>query len=201
MTAIDLSKRMIHELVSAAQNAGLSTTIKAQVADAAELIQWPGRYFHGILATGSVANILYDLGAFAVDAYHLLLPRGRMVVHMLAPGSSWERRARIRSEGREAAAEYFRHRHRTLAVSGKRLSLRVMPPSEAYPRYFESEFHLMRRYGLGFLFSERTMARLSPPARHFVGRLEARLGRLPPFRERSRYFVLDLEKRDHPGRY
>ncbi len=195
MTGIDVSARMIAELESEAERQGLRERMQLHVADVAELTNWPGNYFHGILSAFAGLNTVHDLRGFAADAARLLLPRGRMVVHMLTPGCLWERRQRSRQEGSTAAEEYFRRRMRTVVVANHPIRHRIVFPGEAYRRYFEPHFHLRRCYGLGFLLPRRTMGRLPAAVARLVGGSEAVLGSLDPFRSRSRYLVLELESR------
>ena len=70
---------------------------------------------------------------------------------------------------------------------------------EAYYRYFQPHFRLRRRYGLGFLLPKERMERLPAAAAREVGRVESWLGRLRPFLQRSRFFVLELEPRERSG--
>ena len=67
--------------------------------------------------------------------------------------------------------------------------------SLAYRRYFRPHFKLRRAYGLGFLLPEHRVETLSPRVAGWLGRLERRLGTIPPFVDLSRYYVLDLEPR------
>lgn len=195
MTGIDLSSRMVAELEAEGRRQGIESHLQVQVADASDLPSWPGKYFHGIISAFAGLNTVRDLGGFAADAARLLLPRGRMVVHMLAPGDHWERRLRVKKEGRKAAHQYFRRRHRSKLIAGQPVSHRVISLSEAYHRYFEPYFRLCRRYVLGFLLPQHLMARLPRVSATLVGYLESFLGRIRPFRHRSRFIVLDLESR------
>ncbi len=195
MTGIDVSARMVAELESEAERQGLRDRMQLHVADASELTHWPGNYFHGILSAFAGLNTVHDLRGFAGDAAGLLLPRGRMIVHMMAPGNHWERRERSRREGTTSAEEYFHRRMRIVTIAGEGIRHRVVFPGEAYQRYFEPHFRLRRHYGLGFLLPRRTMGRLPGPVARLVGASEALLGSLAFFRSRSRFLVLELESR------
>jgi SAM-dependent methyltransferase len=195
MTSLDLSSRMIAELEAEALRLGIQERIQVQVADVADLSNWPGKYFHGIVSAFAGLNTVRDLAGFATDTARLLLPRGRMVLHMLAPGDVWERRRRIRQEGRRLAAKNFRRRHRTKLIAGQPVDHRVISSDEAYHRYFERSFKLCRRYGLGFLLPQHVMGSLPMTLSRFLGRLEITLGSSRPCLKRSRFFVLELESR------
>lgn len=197
VTGLDLSERMVAELEAELRRRGeeIAGRVRTRVADAADLATWPGNYFHGIVSSFAPLNTVRNLGGFSVDAARLLVPGGRMVIHMLAPGDFWERRQRIRRHGRQAALRYFHERHRTRMVGAEPVRHRVISSSEAYHRYFEHHFQLRGRYGLGFLASRDVMSRLPQRLSNLVGRLEAGLGRFRIFLHRSRYFVLDLESR------
>lgn len=197
MTGLDLSERMLAELEQELGRRGgeIAGSIQARVADAADLANWPGNYFHGVVSSFGSLNTVRDLAGFSADAERLLVPRGWMVLHMLAPGDYWERRLRIRRQGRETALRYFNQRHRTQLIGGEPVRHRVISSSEAYHRYFEPRFRLRRRYGLGFLASREVMRKLPASVSDLVGRTEAVLGSLRPFLHRSRSFVLDLESR------
>ena len=197
VTGVDLSERMLAELEAGVRRRGgdVGRRLRAHLADAADLANWPGNYFQGIVSSFGSLNTVRNLGGFADDAVRLLVPQGRMVVHMLAPGDVWERRQRIRREGRQAALRWFRGRQRTRVIAGEPIRHRVISASEAYHRYFERHFRLRERYSLGFLLSEGVMRKLPERLAAAVGLLEARLGHLRTFLRRSRYFVLDLEIR------
>ena len=195
VTGLDLSPKMIEQLTDRAEGLGLGGRVQAQIGDAAELSAWPGGYFHGVISSFGALNTVRDLSGFAEDSARLLLPYGRLVAHMTAPGDTWEHRQRIRRQGREAARLYRHRRHRSKLVGTQALRQRVIYSSEVYQRYFQRHFRLVRRYGLGFLLPRETMKRLPERFVDGLGRVEAELGSLRMFLHRSRYFVLDLEKR------
>lgn len=195
MTGVDLSSQMIAELKVESKRLGIEDRIQTQVADIADLSNWPGKYFHGAVSAFAGLNTVQDLAGFATDAARLLLPRGHMVVHMLAPGDTWERRKHIHKEGRRVAWRHFHRRHRSKLIAGQPVRHRVISVSEAYHRYFERSFKLYRRYGLGFLLPQHIMGSLPTIVSANLGRLEAILGSHRPFLNRSRFFVLELENR------
>lgn len=197
MTGLDLSARMAARLETEARRRGreISDLVQIRVAETADLSTWPGHYFHGIVSSFGTLNTVWNVGGFAVQAARLLLPRGRLVFHVLAPGDFWERRRRFSLEGRQEALRYFHRRHRTKRIAGLPVRHRVISSSEIYHRYFEPHFHLRQRYGLGFLAPEHVMRKLPARIAGLIGRLEAAAGGLRPFLLRSRFVVLDLESR------
>jgi len=199
VTGLDLSAQMVAELEAAAAREGLNGLVRARVGDAADLASWPGDYFHGVISAFAGLATVRDLGGFAADAARLLLPGGRLLAHMAAPGDVWERRRFARERGPDAAWREHHRRHRSHLVAGRPLSYRVVSAHEAYYRYFQPHFRLRRRYGLGFLLPEERMERLPAAAAREVGRVESWLGRLRPFLQRSRFFVLELEPRERSG--
>lgn len=195
MTGIDLSPGMLRVLAAEARRLDLADRLKVQTANAADLAVWPGKYFHGIISGFAGLNTVRDLGGFSSDAARLLLPRGRMIVHLLAPGDFWERRQRFQRQGRQAALRYFHQRYRSKTIAGMAIRHRVITSSEVYHRYFEPLFELKRRYGLGFLLPQSVMGRLPDTLARVLGRVEAILGAARPILYRSRFFVLDMESR------
>lgn len=198
VTGIDLSALMVAELEAEAARQGLEDHIRVQVGEVAELATWPGHYFHGVVSAFGGLNTVRDLTGFATDAARVLLPHGRLVVHMVAPGDVWSRRRRARDEGREAADREHHRRHRSKLIAGQPVTYRVISAREAYYRYFQPRFRLRRRYGLGFLVPQARMGRLPSSLARGMGHVEAVLGRLRPLLDRSRFFVLDLEPRATP---
>jgi SAM-dependent methyltransferase len=198
MTGIDLSPGMVEELRRKAAGRGLAGRVEARVADAAGLDGWPAGSFDGVISSFAGLNTA-DLAGFAAAAARLVRPRGRVIVHLLAPAGLWER-LRLVARGRVRQARSLAHRREVrVAIAGRAVRHALLPAAEAYRRCFAADFALRGRYGLGWLWPRRLARRLPPRALRWLGPVDAALGRLPPWRAWGRFFVLDLERRPPAG--
>ena len=195
MTGVDLSPGMVEELLRKAAREGLGGKLEARVADvAAGLDDWPAGAFDGIVSSFAGLNTA-DLPRFAAAAARLVRPRGRVVIHLLAPAGIWER-LRLAVHGHPLRARRLaRRRELTVTIFGREVRHSLVPAAELYRRHFAAAFALRRWYGLGWLWPRRCGGRLPPAVRRRLGRLDAAAGRFPPCRGWGRFYVLDLERR------
>lgn len=175
MTAVDASAGMLAELHRKASARGLAAAIEVRLGDAAHLDAWPAASFDGMLSSFAGLNTI-DPAPFAAAAARLLRPGGRAVLHLLAPGGSH-------------AGE------RTVEIGGQALRHALPEPGDLYARHFAGGFVLRLWYGLGWLLPRRAGRRLPKALLVPLGRLDALLGHLPPWRGAGRFYVLDLERR------
>jgi SAM-dependent methyltransferase len=207
MTGVDASPGMVAELCRKA--AARSLAVEVQVEDAARLGDWPAASFDGILSSFAGINTV-DLPRFAAAAAHLLRPHGRAVLHLLAPAGAPSRPARppsgrSRRSGRSTppapgpepgarpgAGGVFAAVEVTIGGHPVRHALPAAP--DLYRRHFAADFALRRWYGLGWMWPRRFGRRWPPALLGVLGRLDAALGRWPPFRGRGRFYVIDLER-------
>jgi SAM-dependent methyltransferase len=194
VAGIDASPGMIAQLRVKEERAGLAGRIETHVGDAADLSRWPAASFDGIVSAFAGLNTI-DLTAFAASAARLLRPGGRMIVHLLAPASLWQR-LRLLARGRwREARELGSRRGRPVTIEGRTVEHALLPPDETYRRFFAREFALRRAYALGFLWPQAANAVLPFFLRRALGALEPRLGSLPTLRDGGRFFVLEMERR------
>jgi SAM-dependent methyltransferase len=194
MTGVDLSPGMVEELLRKAARQGLGGNLEARVADAASLDDWPAGAFDGIVSSFAGLNTA-DLSRFAATASRLVRPRGRVVIHLLAPAGIWER-LRLAARGHALRARRLaRRRELTVTISGRPVRHSLLSAPELYQLHFAAAFALRRWYGLGWLWPRRFSGRLPPIARRWLGRFDAAAGRFPPCRGWGRFYVLDLERR------
>lgn len=192
MTGIDASPGMIAELRGKAAKLGIA--IDSRVATAHDLHGWPDRSFCGIISGFAGLNTILDVPSFAAEASRLLEARGRLVAHMLAPPDIWTF-LELLTRGRWRAARASRRcRERTIVVAGAPMRHILLPARETYERFFASHFRLRGCYSLGFLWPDHWTAQVPPVLASWGGRVEARAGKLRPFLNWGRFFVLDLEK-------
>lgn len=182
VVALDPSAGMLARLDRAARRAGLAERIELRQADAAALGGWPEGELDGIVSAFAVVNTVADPAALARDAARLLRPRGRMILHLLAP----------RGGGRGEAAG-----GQLVRISGHPVPHRLWPAGRLYADCFAGRFRCRRRYGLGLLWPQRWGRWLPPGLAYGLGRLEPGLTRLPGLAGRGRFEVLELERR--PG--
>jgi ubiquinone/menaquinone biosynthesis C-methylase UbiE len=178
VTAVDVSAGMLAVLARRQAAAG-GPAIDVRRADLAELAGWPAARFDGIVSSFAGINAT-DPAAFAAVARRLLVPGGRMVLHLLAPAGA--------GGGRDGDEE------RTFVLAGTPVRHWTLPARQAYRRVFATGFRLCGAYALGFLLPRRCGRWLPSSLAGGLGRLEERLGSRRPFLERGRFAVLDLER-------
>jgi SAM-dependent methyltransferase len=176
--AVDASPGMLAELRAKARRAGLDDRIEVEERDLADPSPRPAGRLDGIISAFAGLNTAGDLAALATEAGRLLRPGGRLVAHMLGPA------------GTDAPPS---RGERTIVVCGEPLRHCLLSARQTYARFFAPHFHLRRAFGIGFLGAGRLRGMPAPLAT-LVRRLEARVGAIPPFIDRGRFFVLELEK-------
>ena len=132
MVGIDISPRTIERLREKARAKGLAELVEARVHDASKPLPWAPESFDGIVSTFAGLNTVRSLRDFAADAHRVLKPRGRLLIHMVAPSGIWSRlplMARLR--WREARALKQR-RQFGKSISGRVIRHRVFPTAEVY---------------------------------------------------------------------
>lgn len=191
VVGIDASAGMIAQLQAKARREGLHVDVR--VGDAADLSGWPAATFDGIVSAFAGLNTI-DLGRFAAEAARLMRPEGRMIVHLLAPASLWQRlRWLVRGRWRKAW-ELGRRRGLPVTIRGRTVEHALLPRGEIYRRFFAASFDLRRSYALGFLWPQAANALLPAAWRRALGRLEPPLGALPFLRDAGRFFVLEMTR-------
>ncbi|HEX2164938.1 MAG TPA: class I SAM-dependent methyltransferase, partial [Thermoanaerobaculia bacterium] len=178
VTAVDVSAGMLAVLArSHAEEPGLP--VEARQADLADLAVWPEASFDGVVSSFAGASAV-DPAAFAAAARRLLRPGGRMVLHLLAPRGAGRRALPDGDDLGEGAGEGW------VLLAGRPVRHWALPPLAAFGRFFADGFRLREAYGLGFLWPRRWGRRLPAAVIGPLGRVEARLGRFRPWRDRGR---------------
>jgi SAM-dependent methyltransferase len=197
VVGVDASPAMIARFRARAARAGVAELVEGHVLDVADLRALPleDGALAGAVSSFAGLNTVPDLSGFARDVARLLRPRGRLVVHMLNRFSLWEWLGYVSRCRWSAARTLAGRRERSFEIGGRPVPHRVSFASEAYRRYFASEFVLRHTYGLGALRPPHTVRRFPPRLVATLEWLDVRLGALPPLRDAGRFFVLDLEKR------
>lgn len=193
VTGVDASPGMIQELFRKASEAGVA--VEARVGEAPDLLSFPDESFAGIISAFAALNTVSDLEAFSAEAHRLLRPGGRLVAHMLAPPGIWEQ-IECASEGRWREARSVRRgRRKIIAVCGEPVTHTLLLARETYAGFFQDRFRLRGLYSLGFLWPRAWDCLIGGRIASFISRLEALIGRYPPFTNCGRFFVLDVERR------
>jgi len=182
LVALDLSPGMLARLAAALAAERRRLAVAPLAADAASLALFRDASFDGLICNFAAINTVADWPAFAAGAARVLRPGGWLLLHLLSPAGL--RRAAVAD-----AADGWTE----VDVAGRRLPHRALPLATAVAA-FAPPFRLHRAYALGFLWPRRWGSRLPLPLAVALGRLEARLGALPPFRRRGRFHVLELER-------
>lgn len=192
VTAIDVSEQMVARL--RAKIAGQPTAARIEVhvggfVDVAARLDGP---FDGLISSFAALNTV-DLAAFARVAAGLVRPGGRMICHLLAPGHF---------RGLASLVDLWRGRpdqrlreSRAVDIGGQSVDHLSLGADEVHRRFFQRDFELRERYGLGLLARERLGRLLPPPMMDLVGALDRALGSWPVLASAGRFFVLDLQRR------
>ncbi len=190
VTALDLSPGMLNRARAAARAARLSDRIELRRADLGQPGQWPAGEWDGIISSFAALNTVDNLAAVAREAARRLRPRGRMILHLLAPRglAAGVRRRALGAPG-GGAEEH------PVEIAGRTLRHRVVPAAEMYRRFFAADFELDAAWAVGFLWPRRWGRRLPLGLASRLGRLERPLGAWRPLLDRGRFYVLDLRKR------
>jgi SAM-dependent methyltransferase len=202
MTGVDASPGMVAELRRKAAVLGLAERLAVRVEDAAHLHDLPAASFDGILSSFAGINTV-DLPRFAAAAARLLRPHGRAVLHLLAAAGAGRRGSGERSDVGGGSGERSnagrgsgeRSNLVDVLIGGHRVRHALPVAADLYRRHFAADFALRRWYGLGWMWPRRFGRRCPPALLGALGRLDAALGRWPPFRGGGRFFVIDLERR------
>jgi SAM-dependent methyltransferase len=195
MTGLDASPGMLAALEAKSAACGLAGRVETRAGDAASLEHWPAAAFDGAISSFAGLNTV-DLPRFAAAAARVIRPGGRVILHLLAPAGVWER-LRLAAGGRLAEACLLtRRRELTVAIAGQPVRHTLHPAADLYRRCFAAAFFLRRRYGLGWLWPRCLSPRLPAALRRLLGRVDAALGRLDPWRGWGRFYVLDMERRE-----
>jgi ubiquinone/menaquinone biosynthesis C-methylase UbiE len=193
VTAIDMSPAMISQLVKKAEKERLP--VEARVGTVATLQSLKGTGFAGIVSAFAALNTVPDLSAFATEAYRLLIPGGRLVAHFLARPGIWELLGCLIAGRLSEARERRRCREKIFAVCGEPVVHTLLPPRETYDRLFRPGFRLRALWSFGFLWPQQWDRFVPAPVARLGSRLEVVVGRVRPFSDWGRFFVLDLEAR------
>lgn len=188
VTAVDASPGMLAVLARrvAAAPAGLAVEVRrGDLTALDDLAGGPAAGFDGAVSSFAAVNAV-DPAAFAAAAHRLLVPGGRMVLHLLAPAGA---RGGDPTGGDPTGGEH------TAVLAGTPVRHWVLPPRPAYRRFFAAGFALRGAYALGFVLPRRLGRLLPPPLAAALAAVEERLGRRERFGDRGRFGVLDLERR------
>ena len=192
VTAADVSPGMLALLRRRLADHPARAGIQVLATDTVSLCELPTARLDGIYSAFAGLNTT-DPAAFADEAARVLRPGGRLLAHLLAPSGIWERRKARRLAGRQAAQELGRQRQRTMRIGGRLIHHWVLPPRESAER-FAPWFTVRRLYALGFFWERDFGERIAPTVATTLGRLEARLGRIPALRGWGRFYVLEMER-------
>jgi ubiquinone/menaquinone biosynthesis C-methylase UbiE len=190
VTALDASPSMVDMLAARLHREGLEEQIEARVEDIARLGARPAASVDGLISAFAGLNTVAEPTLFAAHARRVLRPGGRLIAHLLAPPSLWDR---LRSP--RASAEVWRRGERTIRVCGQPLRHLQLPARELYGRFFSADFRLLRAFALGFLLPDFLSGRARATVMNLLGRIEERIGTRRPFLNWGRFVVLELEAR------
>ncbi|HET6843446.1 MAG TPA: class I SAM-dependent methyltransferase [Candidatus Angelobacter sp.] len=199
VTGLDASPGMIEQLQKKARlevNARFTGNITASVGTTEHLKIMPAQSYHGIISAFAGLNTVSDLAHFADLAHRLLRPNGSLMVHMLAAGGLWERIKLARRGQWRRALPPRADSEKTIMVCGQPIRHALPGPQDTYTRFFSSCFELRRLYGLGFLWPYSWEGRLPKAVSELGGRFESFAGRVRPFSEWGRFFVLEMQKKN-----
>lgn len=199
VTGIDISSAMLEEARSRAALAGLSDMVQVILADIEDLSSFQEGMFDGIISAFAALNTLPSLSHFAADSARLLVPHGRMILHLLNRSSIWEW-VGLATRGRWAEAfQLGRHRERTFILGGQPVRHYLPRADEAFARDFSACFRLCELRGLGIARPPHPIPGFPDELVALADWLDALIGRRHPFMDWGRFTLVDLEKATDSG--
>ena len=193
VTGVDASAGMVALAQEKVASAGLADLVRLKVMDLNEIGGLDPARFDGVISAFAALNTLPSLASVADDAYRLLRPAGRMIVHLLNTTSLREWLALLRRGRWKDAGALSRERERVFVLAGEPVRHYLVPGQELYARIFSEHFRLDRQYGLGLLRSARN-SRHTAPGVDVVARADACIGSYRPFANWCRFVVLELTR-------
>jgi ubiquinone/menaquinone biosynthesis C-methylase UbiE len=194
VTAIDISSAMVEEARSKAARAGLSDMVQVSVRAIGELETFPDGTFDGIISAFAALNTVPSLTQFAAEAARILVPHGRMILHLLNRSSLWEWGS-LGSRGRWAEAlQLRRRRDRTFFLGGQPVHHYLPRADQAFEQDFSAYFRLCELRGLGIACPPHPIPHVPAAVLTTLGRLDALIGRRQPFVHWGRFSLLELER-------
>ena len=189
VTGIDASPGMIAQFQMKLKSEKSAINVESYVLDAKDLDVSTLPRFDGIVSAFAGLNTVSDLSKFAAKAAEILVPDGRMILHMLNRCSFWKWIKYIcRLQWSEA--QLLREQcERTFMIGGQPVKHWIYTPDETYHRFFEPYFKLRQIYGLGIIHPPL-------PSRWTPAVIDMWCGKYRPFCNWGRFYVLDLQKRD-----
>lgn len=188
VTAVDASPGMIAVLRQKLKDHSASGFVETHVLEIQALMDRSFPPFHGIVSAFAGLNTVPDLKHFAAVASDLLIPGGRMIVHMLNRSNWWKWVKCVGQFRWSEARNVLERREHVYRIGGHPLKHRLYTPDETYNQYFANHFILRSKYGLG-IFHPPVPGELIP------GTLDKIFGKYRPFYNWGRFFVLELQKR------
>jgi SAM-dependent methyltransferase len=189
---VDGSAGMIAALQVKVAAAGMRDAVDGRVLAIGDLARLDERFDGAISSFAGLSTV--DLGQFAADAARLIVPGGRMIVHLLNAFSVWEWIGLVSRRQWRGARELRGRRTRTFTIGGQPVVHDLYFAPEAYG-WFDRGFRLRGAYSLGALRPPHTVRRLPARLVETLEWLDVRAGALPGVRHAGRFFVLDLERR------
>jgi SAM-dependent methyltransferase len=195
VTGIDVSARMIDRARAKLDDAGLALGAELHVGDLRSLGALGQARFDGIISSFAGLNTMESLGSLAADASRLLVPGGRMIVHVLNPRCLRAWLALVVRGRWTAARDMGREGERIFLLDGNAVPHYLYRGETFYSRDFAPYFWLERMYALGILRG---------PAAHTTGVgaldaalawIDAHLGARGPIRHWGRFVVLEMLSR------
>lgn len=195
VVGIDVSPAMITQARARVATADLGDLVELRVMDIARVGSLPGSGFDGVICAFAALSTTPELDEVAASIARLLVPQGMLVVHLLNRWSLWEWLGLVRSGHVGSARRLGRNPVRNFMIGGRTVPHYLHRPGAAYARFFQSRFALRRAYGIGILRPPHTVQRIPSVIVKGLDRMERPLRGRWPFRERGRFFVLELERR------
>lgn len=182
--ALDISPGMIDELQCHADARGLA--IPKRILPAERLAELNEFGFDGAISGFAGLNTIEDLPRLAHDLAVRLVPRGRVILHILNATCLWEQVNQILHGQRP------RERTRETQIGNELVSHHFYRPLNLYRMAFASQFKLREVYGLSVVAAP-PLVRKFPTLAAPLFRLDQVLGQR--FVGAGDFFVIDLEKR------
>jgi ubiquinone/menaquinone biosynthesis C-methylase UbiE len=195
MTGIDVSPRMIDQARAKVEEAGLAANAELLVGDLGSIGALGQARFEGIISSFAGLNTLESMRALAADASRLLVPDGRMIVHLLNPRSlrAW---LALLARGRWTDARSLgREGERVFLLDGNPVPHYLYRGETLYARDFAPHFRLERIYGLGVCVASPVNPPGSRSLPGALARLESHDAARRILRNWGRFVVLELRRR------
>ncbi|MBV9578164.1 MAG: class I SAM-dependent methyltransferase [Chloroflexi bacterium] len=192
--AIDFSPEMIAQCRARVASAGLEHAVQSRILSVHDLGSLSGERFDGLISAFAGLSTLPDLRQFAVDAYALVRPHGRLILHLLNRFSLWEWLGYVAHGDWPSAGQVGRRTTRDFTIGGRAVRHSLYFPHEAYRRFFRDHFVLRGAYALGSVRPPHTVRRVPPVVVKSLQAVDLRTGHWPLVQNAGRFWVLDLER-------